>query len=52
MNVAASANGNASKNSGPLAPGRTNSGTGNALDSDKAEVTPEFLQAHLDAMHN
>jgi hypothetical protein len=52
MNVAASANGNASKNSGPLAPGRTNSGTGNALESNKAEVTPEFLQAHLDAMHN
>ena len=52
MNVAASANGNASKNSGPLAPGRTNSGTGNVLESNKAEVTPEFLQAHLDAMHN
>jgi hypothetical protein len=52
MNVAASANGNASKNSGPLAPGRTNSGTGNALESNKAEATPEFLQAHLDAMHN
>ena len=52
MNVAASANGNASKNSGPLAPGRTNSGAGNALESNKAEVTPEFLQAHLDAMHN
>ena len=52
MKVAASANGNASKNSGPLAPGRTNSGTGNVLDSNKAEVTPEFLQAHLDAMHN
>jgi hypothetical protein len=52
MNVAASANGNASKNSGPLAPGRTNSGAGNVLDSNQAEVTPEFLQAHLDAMHN
>ena len=52
MSVAASANGNASKNSGPLAPGRTNSGTGNALESNKAEVTPEFLQAHLDAMRN
>tara|TARA_B100000749_G_scaffold264685_1_gene239188 strand:+ start:360 stop:1454 length:1095 start_codon:yes stop_codon:yes gene_type:complete len=52
MNVAASANGNASKNSGPLAPGRTNSGTGNVLDSNQAEATPEFLQAHLDAMHN
>lgn len=51
MNVAASANGNASKNSGPLAPGRTNSGTGNALDIGQAEATPEFLQAHLDAMH-
>jgi hypothetical protein len=52
MNVAASANGYASKNSGPLAPGRTNSGAGNALESNKAEVTPEFLQAHLDAMHS
>ena len=52
MNVATSANGNASKNSGPLAPGRTNSGTGDALESNKAEVTPEFLQAHLDSMHN
>jgi hypothetical protein len=51
MNVAASANGNASKNSGPLAPGRTNSGAGNALDIGQAEATPEFLQAHLDAMH-
>ena len=52
MNVAASASGNASKNSGPLAPGRTNSGSGNVLDNNQAEVTPEFLQAHLDAMHN
>ena len=52
MSVAASANGNASKNSGPLAPGRSSSGSGNALESNKAEVTPEFLQAHLDAMHN
>tara|TARA_R110000824_G_scaffold141122_1_gene307533 strand:+ start:845 stop:1939 length:1095 start_codon:yes stop_codon:yes gene_type:complete len=52
MSVAASANGNASKNSGPLAPGRTNSGTGNALDIGQAEATPEFLQAHLDAMRN
>jgi hypothetical protein len=52
MTVAASANGNASKNTGPLAPGRSSSGSGNALDSNKAEVTPEFLQAHLDAMHN
>ena len=51
MNVAASANGNASKNSGPLAPGRTNSGAGNAFDIGQAEATPEFLQAHLDAMH-
>ena len=52
MSVAASANGNASKNSGPLAPGRTSGGAGNALESNKAEVTPEFLQAHLDAMHS
>jgi len=52
MTVAHSANGNASKNSGPLAPGRTSSGSGDALDSNQAEATPEFLQAHLDAMHN
>ena len=52
MSVAASANGNASKNSGPLAPGRTSGGAGNALESNQAEVTPEFLQAHLDAMHS
>ena len=52
MSVAASANGNASKNSGPLAPGRTSGGAGNALESNQAEVTPEFLQSHLDAMHS
>ena len=52
MNVVASANGNASKNSGPLAPGRTSSGSGNVMELDSANVTPEFLQAHLDAMHS
>jgi len=52
MSVAANANGNASRNSGPLAPGRSSSGTGNALDIGQAEATPEFLQAHLDSMRN
>jgi hypothetical protein len=43
---------NASKSSGPLAPGRNSGGVGSATMLDTAEVTPEFLQAHLDAMHN
>ena len=52
MSVAASANGNASKNSGPLAPSG-NSGThSNSGYLETAEVTPEFLQAHLDQMHS
>jgi len=43
---------NASKGSGPLAPSG-NSGThGNSGFLDTAEVTPEFLQAHLDQMHS
>ena len=51
MTVAAQANGNASKSVRPLAPNRSGGGASNVLDSNKAEVTPEFLQAHLDAMH-
>ena len=52
MTAAAQANGNASKSVRPLAPNRSGGGASNVLDSNKAEVTPEFLQAHLDAMHN
>ena len=52
MKIAAQQNGNASKSAGPLAPGRNNGGVGSASMLDTAEVTPEFLQAHLDAMHN
>ena len=52
MRIASQQNGNASKSSRPLAPSRGNSGTGSAKGLETAEVTPEFLQAHLDAMHN
>jgi hypothetical protein len=52
MKIAALQNGNASRSAGPLAPGRNNGGVGSATMLDTAEVTPEFLQAHLDAMHN
>jgi|TARA_R110000824_G_scaffold50926_1_gene141965 hypothetical protein len=52
MSVAATGNSKASKNSGPLAPTRTSGGSGNPLELEKAEVTPEFLQAHLDAMRS
>jgi len=51
MNVAAPANSRARKNTGPLAPSAGNSGTVNVTDLKTPEVTPEFLQAHLDAMH-
>jgi len=51
MGVAGGSKGKASRRSGPLAPGSGNSGTINAMNSNQAEVTPEFLQAHLDAMH-
>mgnify|MGYP003632176446 FL=1 len=43
---------NASKQAGPLAP---SSSSGGAVDSGElktAEVTPEFLQHHLDQLHN
>jgi len=52
MKIAAQQSGNASKSARPLAPGRSNGGVGNATTLDTAEVTPEFLQAHLDAMHS
>ena len=52
MSIAAQQNGNASKQSRPLAPGRSNGGVGSSMELQSAEVTPEFLQAHLDAMHN
>ena len=51
MRIASQQNGNASKSSRPLAPGRNSGGVGSAAALDTAEVTPEFLQAHLDAMH-
>jgi len=52
MGVAGGSNSKASRRSGPLAPSSGNSGTGNVRDLQQAEVTPEFLQAHLDAMRN
>ena len=51
MSVASPGKGSARKRSGPLAPGTGNSGSGNVKDLESAEVTPEFLRAHLDAMH-
>ena len=51
MTVAETSNGQASKRSRPLAPGVGNSGTTSVVELNQAEVTPEFLQAHLDAMH-
>jgi hypothetical protein len=52
MTVAAQANGNASKSVRPLAPNRSGGGASNPLDISTPEVTPEFLQAHLDAMNS
>ena len=52
MRIASQQNGNASKSSRPLAPSRGNSGTGSVTALPSAEITPEFLQAHLDAMQN
>jgi len=52
MRIASQQNGNASRSSRPLAPSRGNSGTGNVTNLETAAVTPEFLQAHLDAMQN
>ena len=52
MSAAAQTNGNASKKAGPLAPSRTGGGAPPPTELGQAEVTPEFLQAHLEAMHN
>lgn len=43
---------NASKNSGPLAPSSSSSGNIDGSELKTAEVTPEFLQHHLDQLHN
>jgi len=51
MGVAGGSKVKASRSSGPLAPGSGNSGTTNVTDPKQAEITPEFLRAHLDAMH-
>ena len=51
MTAAARANGNASKSVRPLAPNRSGGGASNPLEISTPEVTPEFLQAHLDAMN-
>ena len=52
MSAAVQSNGNASKKAGPLAPSRTGGGAPPPTELGQAEVTPEFLQAHLEAMHN
>lgn len=52
MSAAVQSNGNASKRSGPLAPSRTGGGAPPPTELGQAEVTPEFLQAHLEALHN
>jgi len=52
MSAAAQTNGNASKRTGPLAPSRTGGGAPSPTELEQAEVTPEFLKAHLEAMHN
>lgn len=43
---------NARKNTGPLAPSRSSGGSSDADDLKTAEVTPEFLQYHLDQLNN
>tara|TARA_R110002012_G_scaffold65594_1_gene171630 strand:+ start:110 stop:1204 length:1095 start_codon:yes stop_codon:yes gene_type:complete len=43
---------NASKSSGPLAPSSSSSGNVDSADLKQAEITPEFLQYHLDQLHN
>ena len=52
MGVAGGSKSNASKRSGPLAPSSGNSGATSAAELNQAEVTPEFLRAHLDALHS
>jgi len=43
---------NASKQSGPLAPSSSGGGAVDSAELKTAEVTPEFLQHHLDQLHN
>ena len=52
MSVASAGKSKASKSSGPLAPSRSSGGPGNPLNTDQAEATPEFLQAHLEQMRS
>ena len=52
MGVAGGSNSKASRRSGPLAPSSGNSGATSTADLNQAEVTPEFLRAHLDALHS
>ena len=52
MTAASSKIPNASKNSGPLAPSGNSGSQGSSGYLDTPEVTPEFLQAHLDQMHS
>ena len=42
---------NASKQSGPLAPSSSSGGAVDSAELKTAEVTPEFLQHHLDQLH-
>ena len=51
MGVAGNSKSKASRRSGPLAPSTGNSGAVNVTALGTPEVTPEFLQAHLDAMY-
>ena len=48
----ASKKASASKQAGPLAPSRSSGGSSDASDLATAEITPEFLQYHLDQLHN
>lgn len=48
----ASPGANARKSSGPLAPSRSSGGSSDVDDLKTAEVTPEFLQYHLDQLNN
>ena len=52
MKVAGTSNGNARKRSGPLAPSGNSGTQGSSGYLETAEVTPEFLQAHLDQMQS
>ena len=52
MSLASKNRTSASKNSGPLAPSSSSSGNVDGSELKQAEVTPEFLQYHLDQLHN